>query len=389
MTIQLPDLWHYPRGALAQQTLALLVEGPSKALTLFGPRRMGKTTFLLKDIGPLAETMGHRVIYASFWSAPVAPLAVLLHALESSRRAGTVGDRARTMLVSLTPKLKLSGPLPGTSVEASVDLSELGGKPRADLLLYLDDVLGRLANPKRPTLLLIDEVQELARSRDNLPLVHALRTSLDKRGQGLATIFTGSSREGLKAIFSARDAPFFHFAMPIELPVMDDPFVDHMLKAFQTATRRKFARSEALSAFETLGRNPEYFRGLVDLMMQNPSFTLPMALGELRLRLALDQGYVANWLALTPLQRGVLRALAAGADRPFARDTLERIARLAGIDVPTRSHVQKAIARLSRLGLVDQWGERWTIAETEFAAWVASRPVETAGTLAVTPSARR
>ena len=43
----------------------------------------------------------------------------------------------------------------------------------------------------------------------------ALRASLDKRAERLRVVFTGSSREGLAAMFSARQAPFFHFATPI------------------------------------------------------------------------------------------------------------------------------------------------------------------------------
>ena len=35
----------------------------------------------IQDLAPHAEARGHRVIYASFWQAPLSPLAVLLHAL--------------------------------------------------------------------------------------------------------------------------------------------------------------------------------------------------------------------------------------------------------------------------------------------------------------------
>ena len=75
------DPWHFERGEFTERTITLLAEGPAQALTLFAPRRTGKTEFLLKDLAPLAEKGGHRVIYASFWQAPLSPLAVLLHAL--------------------------------------------------------------------------------------------------------------------------------------------------------------------------------------------------------------------------------------------------------------------------------------------------------------------
>ena len=59
------DPWHFGRDELATQTLSLLSSGPAQALTLFAPRRTGKTEFLLKDLAPHAESEGHRVIYGS------------------------------------------------------------------------------------------------------------------------------------------------------------------------------------------------------------------------------------------------------------------------------------------------------------------------------------
>lgn len=52
------DQWHFSRQELASQTLPVLSSGPAQALTLFAPRRTGKTEFLLKDLAPLAEESG-------------------------------------------------------------------------------------------------------------------------------------------------------------------------------------------------------------------------------------------------------------------------------------------------------------------------------------------
>ena len=142
-------------------------------------------------------------------------------------------------------------------------LAQVTGSPAPDLLLKMDELLGALANPRQPTLLLFDEVQELALSPENKPLVSALRTSLDKRREGLVAIFTGSSREGLHAMFANRTAAFFQFATPIELPALPDEFVIHLLKAFKAATGRSLDRAEMLAAFQELHRNPAYFRWLL------------------------------------------------------------------------------------------------------------------------------
>jgi hypothetical protein len=98
-----------------------------------------------------------------------------------------------------------------------IDLSQLKGKAPESHLLLLDQYCERLAKGRKPAFLLFDEFQELARSKAAAPLIAALRTSLDKRKDGLVAVFTGSSREGLRAMFSPREAPFFRFATPIDL----------------------------------------------------------------------------------------------------------------------------------------------------------------------------
>ena len=82
------DPWHFERSALTERVLDVLTRGPVRALSLFAPRRAGKTEFLIRDLAPGAEARGHRVIYASFWQAPLSPLAVLLQALEKSLEGG-------------------------------------------------------------------------------------------------------------------------------------------------------------------------------------------------------------------------------------------------------------------------------------------------------------
>lgn len=364
------DPWHFERSEFTERILTLLANGPAQALTLFAPRRTGKTEFLLKDLAPLAEDGGHRVIYASFWQAPLSPLAVLLHALETSLRQGSFMDRVRSSATALAPRLKLSAPLPGAEVAAEVDLTALEGRPPGELLLHLDDLLERVSRRRKATILLLDEVQELARAQGNASLVAALRTSLDKRAERLRAVFTGSSREGLAAMFSARQAPFFHFATPIVLPALGEPFVDHVLDTFEKVSQRTLRRSEMLSAFERLHANPYFFRVLIETMLHDPGLTVSSALEQVRDRLAVDLGYPGTWLALTAIQRAVAQALAHGAKRPFGQPFRRALGVALGENAPSAGRVQAALRRLERLGLADTQAGDWMLADPEFAAWI-------------------
>lgn len=73
------DPWHIPRTDFARATLIGLTRGPVVAQSLFGARRTGKTEFLRRDLAEAAAAAGHKVVYASFWQNPSAPLAVLLY----------------------------------------------------------------------------------------------------------------------------------------------------------------------------------------------------------------------------------------------------------------------------------------------------------------------
>ena len=364
------DPWHFERSEFTERILTLLAHGPAQALILFAPRRTGKTEFLLKDLAPLAEDGGHRVIYASFWQAPLSPLAVLLHALETSLRQGSFMDRVRSSATALAPRLKLSAALPGAEVAAEVDLTALEGRPPGELLLHLDDLLERVSRRRKATILLLDEVQELARIRENTSLVAALRTSLDKRAERLRAVFTGSSREGLAAMFSARQAPFFHFATPIVLPALGEPFVDHVLDTFEKVSQRTLQRNEMLSAFERLHANPYFFRVLIETMLHDPGLTVGSALDQVRDRLAVDLGYPRIWLALSAIQRAVAQALARGAKRPFGQPFRRALGVALGEDAPSAGRVQAALRRLERLGLADTQAGDWTLADPEFAVWI-------------------
>ncbi len=370
------DPWHFERPEYTKSILTLLNDGPAHALTLFGPRRTGKTEFLLKDLAPLAESAGHRVVYASFWQAPLSPLAVLIHALEQSLQHAGFSDRVRSAAVALAPKLKLSAPLPGAAAEAEVDLAALQSSPPPNLLLYLDDLIGRASRRTRNTILLMDEVQELARSQDNRPLVAALRTSLDKRTERIRTVFTGSSREGLAAMFSARQAPFFHFATPIELPPLGEPFVDHMTAAFSTVSGRTPNRGELIDAFTQLHGNPYFFRLLIDVLLYSPDLDVGAALATVRDRIAVDLGYANAWVALPPLHRGVVQALAAGHKRPYSKAFRRAVGSYSGEEFPTAGRVQAALKRLERSGHLDAYAGEWALVDPEFAAWVRSQETD-------------
>ncbi|WP_019960496.1 AAA family ATPase [Woodsholea maritima] len=364
--------WHYPRREFAGQVYDLLAHGPVSALSLFGPRRTGKTQFLTHDLGPLAREEGHRVVYVSFWQTLDSPLGILLYEFDRALRTGNVMDRLRTTASDLAPKFKLKTP-DGTG-EIEVDLANLKGQAPESLLLLLDQYCERLANDDKPAFLLFDEFQELARSKASAPLISALRTSLDKRRDGLATLFTGSSPDGLRRMFTARAAPFFRFASPIELPALDERFVNHQIEAFRKSSKARLDRPTAMEVFDTFEQNPLFFQRWLTTVALHPDMDPRDAVQKVQDELSEEFGFGEVWLGLSATQRLVARMLADHVTQLYGQAGADFIKDLTGKSAPNSSSLQSALKLLSRHALVEKWEEEWRISDPLFENWIRHRP---------------
>ncbi len=362
------ERWHFPRLDFARQTLAALTSGPLVAMSLFGARRTGKTEFLRRDLAVAAEQAGHRVVYASFWQNPAAPLPVLLYECDRALQARA---SLSAWVASLPVKARLG--LGGTGIE--VDFSARGKALPDDQVMLLDAYLDRLARLGRPTLLLLDEVQELASYAQGPLIMAALRTGLDKHRAGIRTVFTGSSQLGLNKVFSAREAPFYRFATPLSLPPLGTDFVDHQRAAFRATYRRKLTRTAALHAFDRFQANPFIFQQWLIALGMNAALTDSDTEALVLRNLAAEFDFAGVWLGLSREQRAVARLLAERAQGLFGSAVEQRLIALIG-SAPAASVRQSAVRLLTRQGRADQFDKEWRLADPLFEAWVLQRPVE-------------
>ncbi len=304
--------------------------------------------------------------------APASAICAAALPAEDRVRHGSFLDRIKTLTREIASKFKVK--TPDGSGEMEIDLSKLTDKaPESDLLL-LDQYCERLASDDKPAFLLFDEFQEIARAKTAAPLIAALRTSLDKRKSGLVAVFTGSSREGLRTMFSAREAPFFRFATPIDLPPLDDAFVDHQLAAFKATWKAKVKRDEALTTFQRFDRNPLFFKRWLTKIAFDPDMSGEHAIAEVQDDIAEEFGFGKRWLDLNDVQRVTARLLAEHVDRIYGKQGARRIKELTGRPAPKPSSIQSAIARLSRLGIADKWDDVWRLNDPLLEAWVKDRP---------------
>ncbi len=345
------------------------ISGGSTALTLFAPRRTGKTQFLVHDLAPTAEKRKCTVVYASFWQTADSPVATLTHAIEGAIKTPNFWRRTQNTITGMKPKIRIT-PM---GIGGEIDLSR-ASKPddQQDPLLALDDMIGQLpATYEAPLLLMLDEVQGLA-APDHLAFVAALRTSLDKRRDTVRTIFTGSSMDGLRAMFSNRQAPFFHFGSNIELPELGEDFVRHVLAAHKAATKREVPLEPAMEFFAQVNRSPFMMRSVLERMALNPNDNFDTAARKVREELAERQGFPAQWSDLNPLAQAVLVEIVRGEASLTSRAARARMAiAIKELDI-SPGRVSGALRTLGRKNIIHKIDDKWTMQDPDFGRYVTA-----------------
>ncbi len=351
-----PDPWHVPRAALADSILNVISSRVSNVLLLFAPRRRGKTDFLLKDLAPRAKELGRQTIYVDFWKPGIAPINLLIRAIEETCPPSLL-TQARNVAASLLTRVSVSGELstPGAKISAELAPDE---RPSSDMVphAYLESLLDALAGSGRPTTLLLDEFQEIARAQDGAAFIAMLRAQLKHHEDRVSTVITGSSMAALRAIFDNRDAPFFRTGTMIEFPDHGRDFVRHMGHALTEQTGRKLDEDAADRVFESVGRNPQIFRSAMAVMVMDKSLTLNDSVAIATGRLARDENLDDRWGRLGLLDRCVLTHILQQPEiRPYSGKARAQLAEAAGLGQVSASRVQSSLKRLERNGFVSTW----------------------------------
>jgi len=252
------DPWHYPRKSFAQ--LVINNYQAIRALTLYSPRRTGKTAFVLGDLVPSAIAANLTPIYVDLWSNQQNTARAIISMLRRSYVELTVADtRAGRTLQQPVERIQALG--------FGVTLGEL---PEPD---EPDDDLSRieywfhkvLDASGRPVLLIVDEAQQIALDPQGDAVAGALRSVLQTQAHRLLAFFTGSSQHNLAAMFDDARAPFYQFGQQLRLPALERDFTDHVATCFETiATTLELDRDKLFAAFEALDCRPGPFREMTD-----------------------------------------------------------------------------------------------------------------------------
>jgi hypothetical protein len=367
------DPWHYPRPELAAKYLQVFDVGLSSARALFAKRRMGKSEFLEQDLIPAARDAGYLTVYLNLWDARRQPAPAFLGALTRALKPTGLRKLAKTLkrpLKSIKASAKVAGMAEGT-LEAELGSTEAAITPR------LTELIRGFDKPSRRMLLVLDEAQVLAESA-HTDLAHSLRASLDGRKQNIKVIFAGSSEATLRRMFGRSTEPFYNWAPLEPFELLGEEFVRAMVMKVNRLSRYSLAQKDALSAFESLKRTPEFFRRYLSRYLAYADLGSKAALLDTEAHVFNDANFVSTWRQLLPADRELLRMVVSGVTDLFSESSRGRLGAALGLDKAVAKNVpQQSLRRLQDADLVLRmdYGD-YRVQDDALAQWLRNQEFE-------------
>jgi len=238
-------IWHYPRLQFARYILEGMKQGLLSRVSLFAPRKRGKTQFIIEDIIPLCKEEGILPVYVDFWRNKENPISVFSVAVDEAYSNNQTLFGKVLARVSLTSKISS-----GAGASLSVGLASESTGRAQDQNQKLESAFKKLNQCKNPILLLLDEVQHLATKAEFQNFTGSLRSFMVNNTQSeIKAIFTGSSQSGLTTLFNDTKAPFYNSTQTLIFKPLDDDFVKFELAIFKKVSKGVELDFEVASAF--------------------------------------------------------------------------------------------------------------------------------------------
>lgn len=245
--------------------------GLRSGLFLSGPRRTGKTTFLLQDLIPVLENAGALVVYVDLWSDVSAdPSALIYAALRSALKDQQTTTRDLRSRLQKRRSLEVGA----VGFTFGFQIADLGTPTGATIAQVAKEIIDQA---KTDLVFIVDEVQQILTSDAGLALMQAFKAARDAVNARLNTpghfifIGTGSHRAQLVGM-TVHGKNAFEGATSVDYPTLDEDYVQHVLQTLQQEGIKVLPSLPVASqSFALLGRRPEeLLRALRTLQQYKP-----------------------------------------------------------------------------------------------------------------------
>lgn len=362
--------WHFQRRALAESYLKTVYQGAMNRIALLDIRRTGKTTFLLKDLFPIALDNGFVPVYINLWAEPENPAMAITQALNNTLSALNHSLKGKLSEIASTEIRKLEV---GNNVfgKATVEFSDKNAHKPSESELYkitqlLEVLFDKCADKG---LIIIDEIQHLASSEKFLPVQHALRTALDTYSD-ICVVFAGSSRSGVNAMFSDKDKPFYDSAFMIDFPRLGQEFVEHCCDTLGQNFSLNYDPVAVNAFYEEIDKSPFWMMKLTTYLMANQA-SLQEGTDYINALMVQDGDFANLKKRLKALDMAILHLIRQGCSALYSHKNIEYLGKEAGKKV-TASSIQTSVKKLKNMGVISQYGDKYYMESPGFIRYLTT-----------------
>ncbi len=337
-------------------------------VVLIGPRRFGKTSFILNLLNKY-DAQSKPFLYIDIFNITSHKdfLHQILRGLKSRKR---LGDKIKSMFQAI-PRIrpKITTQIDSNTGQTSFDLSfNLATSSEKEVKEIIQDVLSELENLGKGLLFVIDEFQKIAEIGDNGWLEATLRTHMQQL-RNTSFLFTGSRRSVISEMLNNPSRPLYRFCQPIEFPAFGDEFTSWIIERFKSVGIH--CETDAVTHLRTLVQDtPNYVQMVCFHLVAIGVDKVAVEEVDRALNIVVRQNayaYQTLLASLTPTQQRTLRLAASEGKQIFAKENLEKY------EISSSPALSSAIKSLKDKEILDEEGAgRGTVIFDDplFAIWL-------------------
>ncbi|MCE2982084.1 MAG: AAA family ATPase [Parachlamydia sp.] len=332
-------------------------------VVLIGPRRIGKTSFLIN----LLKNLNHSYVFIDIFNITSHKdfLHQMLRGLKN--KEGWL-DKFKSTIKSLTNlRPKISAQIDAQNGNPSFDFSLDSVIGQKDVKEMIQDVLSSL-NQFEGLIFAIDEFQKITEIDDGGWLEATLRTHMQQL-RNTSFIFTGSRRSVIYDMLNNPSRPLYKFCQSIEFPAFGEEFTDWILVRFMNVgiacDRRAIQHLRRL-----VQDTPNYVQMVCFHLVALGKSNITMDEVNNALKIVVQQNayaYQTLLSTLTPTQQRTLRLAAREGKQIFAKELLSKY------EITSGPALSSAIKSLKDKNILDEEGAgRGTVIFDDplFAIWL-------------------
>lgn len=337
-------------------------------VVLIGPRRFGKTSFLLNLLHKLS-VQSHPHIFVDIFN--ITSHRDFLHQMLRAMK-GKPGliDTLKSLFASIAKiRPKVTTQIDAATGYPSFDFTlDSALSSEVDVKELIQDVFSGLNKLGNGLIFAIDEFQKITEIDDGGWLEATLRTYMQQL-KNTAFIFTGSRRSVIYDMLNNPSRPLYKFCQPIEFPAFGDEFTEWVLKRFKDVGIK--CNYEAIQHLRKIVQDtPNYVQMVCFHLVALGKNNITIEEINNALKIVVRQNayaYQTLLSTLTPTQQRTLRLAAKEGKQIFAKELLGKY------EISSGAALSSAIKSLKEKEILDEEGAgRGTVIFDDplFAMWL-------------------